>query len=152
VRAYLATQPFILKAGEQSQLCRASLSNTRERSHALNPTTHLLPLLPPRCTQQQPDAVAIMDGAHEGAYAWLTLNYLLGKLDAGGLQATVAAIDLGGGSVQEAFALPPGDAAAAPAGYVTQLKAGGSTYSIYVHRCLCVLRGVFVLRAPMCRW
>jgi apyrase len=46
----------------------------------------------------------------------------------------VAAIDLGGGSVQEAFALPDDAASAAPKGYVTKLRAGGSTYSVYVHR------------------
>lgn len=80
-----------------------------------------------------PDAVGIMDGAHEGAFAWLTLNYLLGKLD-NGPSETVAAIDLGGGSVQEAFALPSTEATAAPAGYITQLKAGGTTYNVYVHR------------------
>lgn len=79
------------------------------------------------------DAVSIMDGAHEGAYAWLTLNYLLGKLDKGPAD-TVAAIDLGGGSVQEAFALPTDAATAAPAGYITQLKAGGTAYNVYVHR------------------
>jgi hypothetical protein len=72
-------------------------------------------------------------GAHEGAYAWLTLNYLLGKLG-NGPEGTVAAIDLGGGSVQEAFALPDAEAAAAPAGYVTTLRAGGSAYKVYVHR------------------
>lgn len=74
-----------------------------------------------------------MDGAHEGAFAWLTLNYLLGNLDKGPAD-TVAAIDLGGGSVQEAFALPVDAAADAPAGYITQLKAGGTTYNVYVHR------------------
>jgi apyrase len=79
------------------------------------------------------DAVEIMDGAHEGAFAWLTLNYLLGRLQSGPT-GTVAAIDLGGGSVQEAFALPQPEATAAPAGYVTQLKAGGVTYNVYVHR------------------
>jgi hypothetical protein len=73
-------------------------------------------------------------GAHEGAYAWLTLNYLLGTLDAPRPEDTVAAIDLGGGSVQEAFALPAEEAAAAPAGYVTRLRAGGREYSVYVHR------------------
>lgn len=76
-----------------------------------------------------------MDGAHEGAFAWLTLNYLLGKLDKG-VQETVAAIDLGGGSVQEAFALQHDAASTAPAGYITELKAGGSTFHVYVHRCV----------------
>lgn len=83
--------------------------------------------------QLKADAVGIMDGAHEGAFAWLTLNYLLGKLDKGPA-GTVAAIDLGGGSVQEAFALPQAEASSAPSGYVTQLKAGGEVYSVYVHR------------------
>lgn len=83
--------------------------------------------------QVKSDAVGIMDGAHEGAYAWLTLNYLLGRLDKGPA-GTVAAIDMGGGSVQEAFALPPEQATAAPAGYITPLKAGGVTYNVYVHR------------------
>jgi len=83
-------------------------------------------------------AVSIMDGAHEGAYAWLTLNYLLGRVGKGAgavgtADGPVAAIDLGGGSVQEAFALGPIEAAAAPEGYVTRLSAGGATYDVYVH-------------------
>ncbi|KAF8062083.1 APY2 [Scenedesmus sp. PABB004] len=77
-------------------------------------------------------SVEVMDGAHEGAFAWLTLNYLLGRLGRGA-EGTVAAIDLGGGSVQEAFALPPAAAAAAPPGYVTRMRAGGVTYDVYVH-------------------
>lgn len=76
-------------------------------------------------------------GKDEGAFAWLTLNYLLGKLGKGA-DATVAAVDLGGGSVQEAFALSDSDAATAPAGYVTKLKASGGTYNVYVHRYDCV--------------
>ena len=45
-----------------------------------------------------------------------------------------AAIDLGGGSVQEAFAIPSDEAAAAPDGYVTRVWAGGSSFDVYVHR------------------
>jgi apyrase len=83
-------------------------------------------------------AVSIMDGAHEGAYAWLTLNYLLGRVgqgaaEVGTAEGPVAAIDLGGGSVQEAFALSKAEAAAAPEGYVTRLSAGGKDYDVYVH-------------------
>lgn len=73
-------------------------------------------------------------GSDEGAFAWLTLNYLLGFLGKEGAD-TMAAIDLGGGSVQEAFALTDAQAKAAPDPlYVTQLKGGGVTYSVYVHR------------------
>ena len=72
-------------------------------------------------------------GADEGAFAWLTLNYLLGHLGKEAGQ-TVAAIDLGGGSVQQAFAIPEADVAGAPDGYITQLSGGGRTYHVYVHR------------------
>ena len=50
----------------------------------------------------------------------------------------MAAIDLGGGSVQEAFALTDAQALAAPDPlYITKLKGGGKQYSVYVHRCAC---------------
>lgn len=77
--------------------------------------------------------IFLLVGAHEGAFAWLTLNYLLGRLG-NDISSTVAAIDLGGGSVQEAFALPEDEAEKAPDGYITELKALGSTYYVYVHR------------------
>lgn len=72
-------------------------------------------------------------GTMEGGYAWLTLNYLLGNLGKPESE-TVAAIDLGGGSVQQAFALSPKEAESAPDGYVIQLAGGPLTYHIYVHR------------------
>lgn len=81
----------------------------------------------------QDDDVKILSGVDEGAFAWLTLNYLLGKLG-GPHSDTVAAIDLGGGSVQEAFAMSDAEAATAPkADYVTSLRGGGQQYSVYVY-------------------
>ena len=84
-------------------------------------------------------------GSDEGAFAWLTLNYLLGQLGEDG-EDTMAAIDLGGGSVQEAFALTDAQAKAAPDPlYITKLKGGGKEYSVYVHRLYCPL-----LHQPIC--
>jgi apyrase len=59
-------------------------------------------------------SVSIMDGAEEGAFQWLTMNYLLGNLERG-LASTVATVDLGGGSVQLAYAAAPEHVETAPA-------------------------------------
>ncbi|KAG7666955.1 putative Apyrase 1 [Nannochloris sp. 'desiccata'] len=81
----------------------------------------------------QDDDVKILSGVDEGAFAWLTLNYLLGHLGKPHTE-TVAAIDLGGGSVQEAFAMSREEAKSAPkADYVTHLRGGGQEYSVYVY-------------------
>ena len=54
----------------------------------------------------------------------------------------MASIDLGGGSVQEAYALSDEEAAAAPDKmYLTELHGGGKTYHVYVHRCVRQLGG-----------
>mmetsp|Transcript_26624 Transcript_26624/g.36754 ORF Transcript_26624/g.36754 Transcript_26624/m.36754 type:complete len:459 (+) Transcript_26624:153-1529(+) len=78
------------------------------------------------------ESATIMDGADEGAFQWLSINYLLGNLG-GTPSGTVAAVDLGGGSVQMAFALPQNKAASAPKGFVRGLRGGGATYHVYVH-------------------
>lgn len=94
--------------------------------------------------------VTILDGSDEGAFAWLTLNYLLGFLGKDGGD-TMAAIDLGGGSVQEAFALTEAQAKAAPDPlYVTKLKGGGKQYSVYVHSYLGY--GLMAGRAAVLAW
>ena len=77
--------------------------------------------------------VQILSGQDEGAFAWLTLNYLLGNLGKP-FDETVAAIDLGGGSVQQAFAMSPSEIKDAPKqDYITKLKGGGKEYNVYVH-------------------
>lgn len=47
--------------------------------------------------------VEIMDGAQEGVYAWITTNYLLGKIGGPDETPTAAVFDLGGGSTQIVF-------------------------------------------------
>eukprot|EP01023_Acetabularia_acetabulum_P037852 TRINITY_DN3613_c0_g1_i1.p1 TRINITY_DN3613_c0_g1~~TRINITY_DN3613_c0_g1_i1.p1 ORF type:complete len:482 (-),score=89.00 TRINITY_DN3613_c0_g1_i1:410-1855(-) len=76
------------------------------------------------------DGVEIMDGSDEGAFAWLTLNYLLGTL---GGSSTVAAIDLGGGSVQQAFSVDDESAQQAPEGYIKTVSYGPNKFNVYVH-------------------
>lgn len=46
----------------------------------------------------------------------------------------MAAIDLGGGSVQMAYAMSAKEAGKAPDGYVQRLAGAGKEYSVYVHR------------------
>jgi hypothetical protein len=92
------------------------------------PPTPPSPTAPPQLHCAWPRA-----GKDEGAFAWLTLNYLLGKLG-GDISTTVAAIDMGGGSIQEAFAVSSAEGKAAPEGYVSTLHGNGQTYNVYVHR------------------
>jgi guanosine-diphosphatase len=49
------------------------------------------------------NGVAVMDGRDEGVYAWITTNYLLGKIGGPDLSETAAVFDLGGGSTQIVF-------------------------------------------------
>jgi len=44
-----------------------------------------------------------MDGKDEGVYAWITINYLLGKIGGPDHSETAAIFDLGGGSTQIVF-------------------------------------------------
>jgi len=79
------------------------------------------------------DSVTIMEGAEEGAFQWLTMNYLLGNLG-GGLDNTVATVDLGGGSVQLAYAAEAVYAESAPEGYFKDMRGpGGTIYHVYVY-------------------
>ncbi|GJP30852.1 hypothetical protein CLOM_g7182 [Closterium sp. NIES-68] len=78
------------------------------------------------------DSVKILDGADEGSFAWVTVNYLLGYLGKD-IGHTVGVVDLGGGSVQMTYAVPDDVARKAPEGYVRKLSGMGKTYSVYVH-------------------
>ncbi|KAL8712150.1 MAG: hypothetical protein Q9220_003584 [cf. Caloplaca sp. 1 TL-2023] len=83
--------------------------------------------------------VQVMDGKDEGVYAWITTNYLLGKIGGPDKSPTAAVFDLGGGSTQIVFeptfkspskgipeVLAEGD-------HKYKLKFGGRDFNLYQH-------------------
>ena len=81
-----------------------------------------------------PRAVEIMDGSEEGVFAWITVNFLLGRLGKRDKLPTVGIMDLGGGSTQ--IVLEPSNPrslASAPGSSVYSLKFGKFTYKLYQH-------------------
>jgi apyrase len=82
--------------------------------------------------------IYIMSGMREGEYAWVALNYLIGKLGRPP-SSTVGVIDLGGGSVQMMRALQETSSSASfPEGYTVSSEGGaqwggGYYYDLYVH-------------------
>ncbi|KAL8719236.1 MAG: hypothetical protein Q9181_008084 [Wetmoreana brouardii] len=83
--------------------------------------------------------VQVMDGKDEGVYAWITTNYLLGKIGGPDKSPTAAVFDLGGGSTQIVFeptfksptkgipeTLAEGD-------HKYKLKFGGRDFDLYQH-------------------
>ncbi|KAF3162361.1 Guanosine-diphosphatase, variant 2 [Orbilia oligospora] len=85
------------------------------------------------------NGVAVMDGSDEGVYAWITTNYLLGKIGGPDKSPTAAVFDLGGASTQIVFEptfpikgggmpeiLAPGD-------HHYDLNFGGRSFDLYQH-------------------
>lgn len=78
--------------------------------------------------------VEVMDGKDEGVYAWITTNYLLGKIGGPDQTPTAAVFDLGGGSTQIVFQptfkeperLSEGD-------HKYSLSFGGRDFTLYQH-------------------
>jgi len=84
--------------------------------------------------------VEVMDGKDEGVYAWITTNYLLGKIGGPDKTPTAAVFDLGGGSTQIVFQPTFKHAAAGgmpehmQAGdHKYELKFGGREFELYQH-------------------
>ncbi|KAG0599291.1 hypothetical protein M758_12G140900 [Ceratodon purpureus] len=82
--------------------------------------------------------VSIIDGTQEGSYQWVTVNYLLNHLGKV-YDQTVGTVDLGGGSVQMAYALSDEDSSKAPEpkdgeqAYIRKMNLMGVSYNLYVH-------------------
>ena len=64
---------------------------------------HLETNYPFPVVSEEERGVDIMDGSDEGVYAWITVNYLLGKIGGPDHSPTAAVFDLGGGSTQIIF-------------------------------------------------
>ncbi|XP_016049874.1 ectonucleoside triphosphate diphosphohydrolase 6 isoform X2 [Erinaceus europaeus] len=79
------------------------------------------------------DCVSIMNGTDEGVSAWITVNFLTGRLENPGSR-NVGMLDLGGGSTQISF-LPRSEDTlqAAPPGHLTALQMFNRTYRLYAH-------------------
>ncbi|KAJ7621947.1 nucleoside phosphatase GDA1/CD39 [Mycena polygramma] len=80
------------------------------------------------------DAVAIMDGADAGVFAWLTANYLRGIMrpDSPANSETLAVLDLGAVSVHIVVA-PAGGAPLHEDEHKYELDFGGRTHVLYEH-------------------
>ena len=84
--------------------------------------------------------VEVMDGKDEGVYAWITINYLLGKIGGPDKTPTAAVFDLGGGSTQIVFEptfpnAPKGGMpdTLAEGDHKYNLTFGGRVFTLYQH-------------------
>lgn len=68
----------------------------------------------------------VITGEMEGLFGWISVNYLLGKLQRGRPEETVGALDLGGASTQITF-VPENP----PRFHGRSVKLGGTTYRVY---------------------
>nr|AAL37302.2 ecto-nucleoside triphosphate diphosphohydrolase-1 [Torpedo marmorata] len=78
----------------------------------------------------------IVTGADEGAFGWITINYLMGNFlqDMAGPHETVGALDLGGASTQITF-VPDGEIESLDNSMHFRLY--GKNYEMYTHSYLC---------------
>jgi guanosine-diphosphatase len=84
--------------------------------------------------------VEIMKGEDEGVFAWITTNYLLGKIGGPEKTPTAAIFDLGGGSTQIVFqpTFPGASAGGVPevlaeGDHKYHLRFGGRDFDLYQH-------------------
>ncbi|KAL2848036.1 nucleoside phosphatase family-domain-containing protein [Aspergillus pseudodeflectus] len=96
---YRSCSPVAVKATAGLRMLGAEMSrNTLEAVRSRLETVYPFPVV-----SREKGGVEIMDGSDEGVYAWITTNYLLGKIGGPDETPTAAVFDLGGGSTQIVF-------------------------------------------------
>ncbi|KAJ5682341.1 guanosine-diphosphatase [Penicillium macrosclerotiorum] len=102
--------------------------------------TRLETVYPFPVVSREKGGVEIMDGSDEGVYAWITTNYLLGKIGGPDETPTAAIFDLGGGSTQIVFepTFEKSKAGGMPehlaeGDHKYELKFGGREFDLYQH-------------------
>lgn len=133
---YKSCSPIAVKATAGLRLLGDEMSKkilqaVRERIETVYP----FPLV-----SDEKGGVEIMPGEMEGVYAWITTNYLLGKIGGPDKSPTAAIFDLGGGSTQIVFepTFPEVPAGGMPVhmeegDHKYKLDFGGRKFELYQH-------------------
>ncbi|XP_014480652.1 PREDICTED: ectonucleoside triphosphate diphosphohydrolase 5 isoform X2 [Dinoponera quadriceps] len=82
--------------------------------------------------QVSKNSISIMEGTDEGIFSWFTVNFLLDRFTSLSSQATVAALDLGGGSTQITYQ-PDGIQAKKLEKHVYSINVFNHNMSLYTH-------------------
>ena len=96
---YKSCSPIAVKATAGLRLLGKEMADkTLEAVRTRLETVYPFPVV-----SRENNGVVIMEGKDEGVYAWITTNYLLGKIGGPDHSPTAATFDLGGGSTQIVF-------------------------------------------------
>ncbi|KAJ5204448.1 guanosine-diphosphatase [Penicillium cinerascens] len=133
---YRRCSPIAVKATAGLRLLGPELSkNILEAVRHRLENTYPFPVV-----SREKGGVEIMDGSDEGVYAWITTNYLLGKIGGPDETPTAAIFDLGGGSTQIVFqpTFEQSKAGGMPehlaqGDHKYELKFGGREFELYQH-------------------
>lgn len=129
---YRSCTPVAVKATAGLRLLGAEMSQrTLDAVRTRLETKYPFPVV-----SKENNGVIIMEGKDEGVYAWITTNYLLGKIGGPDHSPTAAIFDLGGGSTQIVF--EPTFKGAMPeklleGDHKYKLDFGGRKFELYQH-------------------
>lgn len=135
-KSYQACTPVAVKATAGLRKLGDEMSN-----RILQAVRHRLEAQYPfPVVSEEQGGVEVMPGEQEGVYAWITANYLLGKIGGPDKTPTAAVLDLGGGSTQIVFQPTFPETASgglpnklADGDHKYELSFGGRDFTLYQH-------------------